>query len=98
MLPTLDIGSHINASLQLLPEAGAQRTLEAVSCKALFGKAPRHVRRTPVCPAHLLDHLIGQEEQGGGHRDPQRLGGLHVDDQLELRGLLDGEISGLGTF
>jgi hypothetical protein len=27
-----------NASLQLLPEAGAQRTLEAVSCKALFGK------------------------------------------------------------
>ena len=25
-----------NASLQLLPEAGAQRTLEAVSCKALF--------------------------------------------------------------
>jgi hypothetical protein len=27
-----------NASLQLLPEAGAQRTLEAVSCKALFGQ------------------------------------------------------------
>ena len=25
-----------NASLQLLPEAGAQRTLEAVSCKALI--------------------------------------------------------------
>jgi hypothetical protein len=28
-----------NASLQLLLEAGAQRTLEAVSCKALFGAA-----------------------------------------------------------
>ena len=27
-----------NASLQLLPEAAAQRRLEAVSCKALFGK------------------------------------------------------------
>src|SRR5215470_308798 len=26
-----------NARLQLLPEARAQRTLEAVSCKALFG-------------------------------------------------------------
>jgi hypothetical protein len=25
-----------NASLRLLPEAGAQRTLEAVSCKALI--------------------------------------------------------------
>jgi hypothetical protein len=34
---TLDIGSHINASLQLLPEAGTQWRLEAVSCKALFG-------------------------------------------------------------
>jgi hypothetical protein len=36
-IPALDLGSHINASLQLLPEVGAQRTLEAVSCKALFG-------------------------------------------------------------
>jgi hypothetical protein len=25
--PTLDIGSHINAGHELLPEAGAQRTL-----------------------------------------------------------------------
>jgi len=36
-LAALDIGSHINAGAQLLPEAGAQRTLEAVSCKALLG-------------------------------------------------------------
>ena len=36
-LPTLDIGSHINAGRQRLPEAGAQRTLEAVSCKPLLG-------------------------------------------------------------
>ena len=28
-----------NASLHLLPEAAAQRTLEAVSCKALLGGA-----------------------------------------------------------
>ena len=28
-----------NASLQLLPEAEAERRLEAVSCKALFGNA-----------------------------------------------------------
>ena len=43
---------NTNASLQLLPEAGAQRTLEAVSCKALFGPdlSPRFVRarRTPA--------------------------------------------------
>jgi hypothetical protein len=28
-----------NARFQLLPKAGAKRTLEAVSCKALFGFA-----------------------------------------------------------
>ena len=31
--------------------------------------------------AHLLDYLIGQEEEGGRHRDPERLGGLEVDHQ-----------------
>src|SRR5262247_3404890 len=34
-------------------------------------RSPRHVCLTPVCPACLLDHLIGQEEQGGRHRHPQ---------------------------
>src|SRR5262245_33515370 len=33
-----------------------------------------------VCPARLLDHLICHEEQGWGHREPERLGGLEVDD------------------
>ena len=38
-LSTLDIGSHINAAAQPLPEAGAtqERTLEAVGCRRLFG-------------------------------------------------------------
>ncbi len=34
--PTLDIGSHSNATLQLPLEAGAQRTLEAVGCRPLI--------------------------------------------------------------
>jgi hypothetical protein len=33
----LDIGNHINARPELLPEAEAQRTLEAVSSRPLFG-------------------------------------------------------------
>src|SRR5881409_1484795 len=31
-------------------------------------------------------------------RQPKRLGGLEIDHQLELRGLLDGENARLGTF
>jgi hypothetical protein len=31
-------------------------------------------------------------------RQPQRLRSLEIDDQLKLRGLLDGEIGGLGAL
>jgi hypothetical protein len=43
-LPTLDIGSHINARFQLRPEAEALAEAGGVSCKPLFGQAP-----TPLC-------------------------------------------------
>jgi len=48
LLPTLDIGSHINAAPQLLPEAGAERTLEAVGWTPWLGAsaaAPPHMRK-----------------------------------------------------
>src|SRR5439155_574518 len=32
------------------------------------------------------------------NREPEGLGGLEVDDQLELRRLLDGEVAGLGAL
>jgi hypothetical protein len=57
-----------NASLQLLPEAGAQRTLEAVSCKALFGEvlACRDWSLTPGRWSHRLinDGTISRRGDG----------------------------------
>ena len=38
---TPSIGSHSNARAPLRPEAGAERRLEAVSCKALFDSGTR---------------------------------------------------------
>ena len=47
-LRRLDKESHINAGRQLLPEAGAQRTLSAVSCTPWFGcDTPNATNRPP---------------------------------------------------
>jgi len=40
-----------------------------------------------------LDHLIGAGEERGWNAKPKRLSGLQIDHQLELRGLLDRQIS-----
>ena len=50
------------------------------------------------CETPLLDDLIGQQEQGGGHLDPERLGSLEIDDQRELCRLLYGQVGGLGAL
>jgi hypothetical protein len=42
----------------------------------------------------LLDHLVGTNEYRGWHGEPERFGRLHVDCQLELRRLLNRQISG----
>src|SRR6185503_14869337 len=50
----------------------------------------------PISP--LLDHLIGPLSERLGDYEAEGLRGLEVDDELELRGLLDRNVSGPGTF
>lgn len=45
----------------------------------------------------LLNHLVSPEHQQLGDRQAKRLGSLEVNDQLEFRRLLHGQLSGLGT-
>jgi hypothetical protein len=65
-----------NASLQLLPKAGAQRTLEGVGCKPLFGWAGA----PGALPAPLLRRDPFEQAQGGAgtclYRPGQREAGL----------------------
>ena len=45
-----------------------------------------------------FDHLVGAGEQRRWHTNAKRLGGFHIDDQLETSWLLDRQIGGPGAF
>src|SRR2546430_2740629 len=51
-------------------------------------RPPRHLCLPPVCPARLLDYLVRAEQECRGDRDPERLGSLEIDEQLQLHLLL----------
>ena len=55
----------------------------------------------PVWPSTkhgLFDHLIRPLQERRRDRQAEGLRGLEVDDQLELRGLFDGQVAGLGAL
>src|SRR2546425_11680605 len=58
----------------------------------------RRVRRSPAFETVLLDHLVRPQQQRRRDRQAEGFGRLEVDDKFKLRGLLDGEISGLGAL
>jgi hypothetical protein len=55
-------------------------------------------RRSEADQRAPFDHLIGATKQRQRESEAERLGGLQVDDELNLRGLLDGKIGGFFTF
>ena len=48
--------------------------------------------------SYLFDHLVGASKQCDRNGKAQRLGGLEIEDQLDFRGLLDWQVSGLLAF
>src|SRR5216684_4444636 len=64
-------------------------------------RAPRRGGSQPECRGTFggpsLDHLIRPQQERLRDCQAKGLGGLEVDDQLELGGLLDREVAGFRT-
>src|SRR4029450_11216678 len=67
------------------------RSLGVASLRALS-----HPEELPR--AGLLEDLVREDQERWWHRDPECLGGLEVDHQRELRGLLDWQVARLRPF
>ena len=46
----------------------------------------------------LTNHLVRQDEERRRESDPERLGGLEIDHQLELGRLYHWQVGGFGTL
>jgi hypothetical protein len=57
--------------------------------------APVSSSRVGVC--NSFDHLVGAEQQGLWNCETERLGGLEIDNELELGRLPHRQVSGLGA-
>src|SRR5258706_13472358 len=66
------------------------------AARAELGRRALMVPRAEI--PDLFDHLIRPEQERFRDGQAEGLGGLEIDDQLELRGLLHGEIGGLGPL
>src|SRR5580704_14499229 len=72
----------------------AMRASAATRC--LIGQVLLDGMPTPgwALRCRLLDHLIRPLQERRRDREAEGLGGLEVDDELELGGLLDGKVAG----
>ena len=66
---------------------------DAALCQSRHVAALRARQNSP-----LFDDVVGCEQQLRRYGQPERLGGLYIDDELELFGLHTGRSAGFAPF
>jgi len=89
---------HLEAAAQLEARLEHVQVVVVVFDVEHFGHVTDSVLLTAALIASSLDHLVGAGEQRRRHVDAKGFGGLEIDDELELRWLLDWQFRGLLAF
>src|SRR4030095_10628126 len=84
--PTADPINRMGTSLRTAGESLADLN---------YGRCAQEL--APLVEHALLDHVVRAPQHRRRDREPARLRGLPIDDQLELRWLFDGEVGRLGA-
>jgi len=92
-----DIESLIDNFEETYPQFKQLLKIDEVTA-CMLGEAVKRPAATPFHGDTLSDHPGCLAEDDWRDRDPERLGGLQVDDEIELDRLLDGKVSRFGAL
>src|SRR5262249_37794626 len=92
-LAAMDPHKNVEKDNKIAPPSSVMnsRLLARNSIRKRFGINGAPVSSTPVRSAHgnSFNHLVGAQQEGLRDREPERLDGCQIDDEIEFSRLLD---------